>query len=72
MKKIIAAAALAAGLAGCANPPPPEVVANTVAWVQYLCRFQPTGDQIVEIITDNPQVTDVRAIAKLICAEFAP
>lgn len=70
MKHLLAIALVAAGLSGCANPPPPEIIQNTVEWVRYLCRFQPTADQITEIITDNPTVTDVRAIAKIICAEF--
>lgn len=71
MKKLVAAAVVSVGLVGCAQPPPPELIRNTVEWVRYLCTFQPTADQVVEIIADNPTVTDVRAIAKLICAEFA-
>lgn len=71
MKTLFAVPIIALGLAGCANPPPPELIHNTVEWVRYLCRLQPTADQITEILTDNPTVTDVRAIAKLICAEFA-
>lgn len=69
--KALLPVALILGLAGCANPPPPDVVANTVAWVQYLCGFFPTADQIIEIIDDNERLADTRAIAKLICAEFA-
>ena len=72
MRHLFPAALVAVGLAGCANPPPPELILNTAQWVQYLCQFAPTADQIIEIIDDNERTTDVRAIAKLICAEFAP
>lgn len=70
--RLLAIPIIAAGLVGCAQPPPPELILNTAQWVQYLCQFVPTADQIVEIIDDNERLADTRAIAKLICAEFAP
>lgn len=70
MKQLLVIPVIAIGLAGCAQPPPPELIANTVAWVTYICGFYPTADQIVEILDDNERLADTRAIAKLLCSEL--
>lgn len=73
MRHLFAAPIIATALlASCAQPPPPELIANTVAWAQYLCGFYPTADQIVEILDDAGRLADTRAIAGLICETFAP
>lgn len=72
MKHLLAIALVAAGLSGCANPPPPEIITNTIQWVSYLCGFVPPVDAVIEVFDDAGRTTDVRAAAKIICAEFTP
>lgn len=75
MKKLLATAILAGGMAGCVGiPPPPDpaVTGNIYAWLVYLCQWKAPLDMVIDALDEAGRLDDTQDIATAVCSLKPP